>query len=730
MPHPRKPTKAQKQKFFRTLEAGKLVPYEAPLLHGGRKYDPAEVLIQPAGNCPQGELFPGYNPFEGISVRDYYFDVKAAQFVLSFFEVVLTIVEGEKAGEPFILEPWQITILANLFGWKRRKDHRRRYRQLFLYVPRKNGKTPFVAGIVLFCLFMDKEKGAQIYSAASDADQAAVIFNHASCMVHSSPALLSRSRVYRGFKAIELKERTTRNIFKALSSNAAGTHGKNIHVAVIEELHAHPDAELTEGLETGHGSRKQPLTIYVTTADYSRISVCNSRLALATSVRDDPKHSKRGTLLPIIYETPRMIDGVEVDWKCPEIRKAVNPNLGVSVEPEFLDDEKAKAEEDPDFVNTYKRLYLNQKTESAVRWLNMEHWSRCPIGYARRREILPSPHYLSADQSDLSNAFDSGSQSSEDLPSLEDWRPPKINDHLDWRKLHVPPRELLHPHRREDLLEWINRCPSWFFHPDRTWYAGMDLSSSEDITSLCLFSPQKNPWTGAYPCVPFFWLPRDNARKREKKIGVPYPTWIDQGLLWSTQGEFIDLDEICRETAMICDAFFVRGIAADRWGDRDAQNRLTGHGITCERYAQGYTGMNEPCRTLVRLLGQGKIEHGDNPILRWMAGNVVRTEDRDGRIRPDKKTSGEKIDGIIALLMGMGYSLVEAISIYSIRGVISLDGEGPKSPAMESVDPFDPQTWDQPMTEEKPSSVSDRVFSEDLRETSPPEEGEDITYVR
>lgn len=647
------------------------------LQHGPHNWDIVSLLIHPPGESDQGTLFPGYNPFIGVSLKNVYFDVAEAQRGLRFFEVVLHIVEGDKANLPFILEAWQARILANLIGWKRVSDGRRRYRQLFLYVPRKNGKTPFVAGVVLYCLFCDQEQGAQIVSAASDIDQASVIFNHASCMVHSSPSLSARCRVYRSFRSIELKETTTRNLYKAISSNASGTHGRNIHVGVIEELHLHESAELTEGIETGHGSRKQPITIYVTTADFVRPSVCNSRLSLAKHVRDDLKHSKRETLLPIIYETPRRIEGKDVDWKDPSVRKAVNPNLGVSVEPAFLDDELAKGIEDPDFVNTYCRLYLNMLTEASTRWLNMEHWDSAPMGTPSHIKRPPSPHCVRPD------------------PKV-----PRISDPVTWRRIHVPPVSLLHPRCRAELQAWAKSSPSWLVNPDRIWFAGLDLSSNNDITALVLFSPQKNPWTGAYPVIPFFWLPAEVAAKRERSSGLPYPTWAMEQFLWTTPGEFIDLDPVCTQIACLSEIYNIQGIAFDKWGDRDAYNRLTQFGLRCERYGQGYVGMSEPSKTLVRLLGRKLLEHGRNPVLQWMAGNVVRTEDRDGRIRPDKSKSSEKIDGIIALVMAIGYSLTEAISVYSRRGVISLDearlpssivSTDPFDP--EALDPFDPETW-------------------------------------
>lgn len=713
------------------------------LYHGESEWNVLDLLVQLPGDCSQGRLYPGYNPFLGIDPENHYFDVDEAQRALDFYENVLTLVEGDRAGDPFILEEWQARIITNLFGWKRTRDDRRRFRQLFLYVPRKNGKTPLIAGVVLYCLFCDGEKGAQIYSIASEIEQASVIFYHASNMVASSPLLSEHTRTYKSFKSIELKRPTTRDVYKALSSNADALHGKNVHVGVIEELHTHPDASLTTGIETGHGSRTQPITIYVTTADYNRVSVCNSRLRLSQSIRDDVNHSKRATWLPIIYETPRTIKGEELNWKQKDVLETANPNYGVSVTPEFLDDELAKAVADPDFENTFKRLYLNMLTESADRWLNLDHWDRCPWrspdpNSRHTQRLVPSPHCRAQDSTQTetvnpnSDTYKTRSANpnpdSSDTHRTQATNPnsnpqpqpqpliPEIRTDLDWRRVHVPPIGLLTQHRRDDLLKWVEQSPSWLYHPDRTWYASFDLSSTNDITALILFSPQKNPWTGMYPVIPFFWLPRDMADRREHSAGVPYPTWIRQGFLIPTEGEFVDLEPICDLVLSLGNVLDIRGHVFDQWQDRDAQNRLMKAGVLCERYPQGYSGMSEPSKNLVKLIGNGLLEHGGNPVLKWMAGNVVRQQNKDGMIRPDKEKSMEKIDGITALIQCLGYTLVKSPSIYSTRGVRSLDDEVQHHKVGAVYDPFDPGSWGDLAPEEQ--SETQRLLSEDPQQRS------------
>ena len=312
-------------------------------------------------------LLPGYDSEATADPSDY-FDAEAAQLALDFFRECLTFIEGERAGEPFELEPWQQAIVAALFGWKR-ADGTRRYRESLIYVPRKNGKSPFCAGITLLVAYADGEPGAQLYSAAADRDQAALIFRHCAGMIARDPDLASRSRVYRSFKSIEFPDNS---VYKALSSDADTKHGLGAHLVIVDELHAHPDAELVETLVTSTAARRQPLVIYITTADYNRVSICNQKYEYACKVRDQILEDS--SFLPVIYEALP-----DDDWTDPEVWRKANPNLGVSVKLEYLERECRRAKAEPSYQNTFRRLHLNQRTSQDTRWLSVEDWEACKV---------------------------------------------------------------------------------------------------------------------------------------------------------------------------------------------------------------------------------------------------------------------------------------------------------------------------------------------------------------
>jgi phage terminase large subunit-like protein len=304
---------------------------------------------------------PGYDPYE--DAKDCYYDPEEGDRVVQFFGMFLSHVHGSKAGDPFDLEPWQISMLKNLFGWKR-ADGSRRYRQMFLYIPRKNGKTIITAGIILYVLFADGEKGAQIFSSAFNEEQSSLIFNMARGMVNNDEDLQEMSTVLK--KSIYLNDDPL-TVFKPLSGSIHGKHGLNVHLAAVDELHEHPNWDLVEPLVSSMGARKQPLTIYMTTADFNRPSPCNDLHKLAKDILAG--HKKDYTFLPIVYEADK-----EDDWKDPKTWAKANPNLGVSVFPSFFEDECIKAENSPSYLNTFKRLYLNIKTDADTCWIPLEVW--------------------------------------------------------------------------------------------------------------------------------------------------------------------------------------------------------------------------------------------------------------------------------------------------------------------------------------------------------------------
>ena len=221
--------------------------------------------------------------------------------------------------------------------------------------------------------------------------------------------------------------------------------------------------------------------------------------------------------------------------------------------------------------------------------------------------------------------------------------------------------------RQLRLCQWVNSTVRWI--PDhiyeqgnrpidleslkgRDCYGGLDLSSSGDITAFVLMFPPRTE-TEPYYMLPFFWVPEDTIPLRVKRASVPYDVWVRQGYLMSTEGNVIHYGFIEKVIEQLGELYHIREIAFDRWGAVQMVQNLEGAGFTVVPIGQGYRDMSPPTKAFYELLMKGEIIHGGNPVMRWMAGNVVVETDPAGNIKPTKAKSTEKIDGIVAAIMAL-----------------------------------------------------------------------------
>ena len=192
----------------------------------------------------------------------YVFNKRLADAAVEFFPRFLRFVEGEWAGKPFELQPWQAHHVRQIFGWRHRKNGRRRYKFVRLWVPRKNGKSAMCAGLGHLLTIGDGEPGAQVYSHALDKSQASVVFDMATRMVLLSPELQKLYEITKtGLYCPALMAG-----FRPLSGEAFGKHGLSPHANIGDEAHVWPDGKLHTFLIQGMGARRQPLDIVISTA--------------------------------------------------------------------------------------------------------------------------------------------------------------------------------------------------------------------------------------------------------------------------------------------------------------------------------------------------------------------------------------------------------------------------------------------------------------------------------
>lgn len=512
----------------------------------------------------------------------YRFDRKKANRVVNFFENRVHHVEGELAGRLFKLEPWQRKILRRVFGWYRRDDGTRRFRTLYLEVPRKNGKSALASGLALYLTYEDLEPGSRVISAASDKEQAAIVFDVSRRMVRASSKMQRRLKCF----SRTIVDYHTGSAFTVVSADARTKHGKNLHGIVLDEVHAQVNRELYDVLHTSKSARRQPIEILITTAGYDKNSICYE-------LHDYAEKIEQGVIEDDSFYGVIFAAGPEDDWRRAETWHKANPNLGVSKKLEYMRSECERAQKTPGYENTFKRLDLNIWTEQDSRWLAIETWD------AGKEEF--------------------------DIEELK----------------------------------------------GRECYAGMDLASTQDVTAFVIAFPFPE---GLVKTLVHFWIPKDTARERGKAHRVPYEDWIRDGFMMGTDGNRVDYDVIAKKILELSEIYDIREVAFDRWNATQLAGQLEGEGLVMMPMGQGFKAMNAPSKELERLVAEKKLRHSGHPVLRWMAKNVSIEQNAEGEIRPSKKKSSEKIDGIVALIMALDRVSRASgdVSVYEERGIQSV----------------------------------------------------------
>ncbi len=240
----------------------------------------------------------------------------------------------------------------------------------------------------------------------------------------------------------------------------------------------------------------------------------------------------------------------------------------------------------------------------------------------------------------------------------------------------------------EDAMKWLSRNRN--LSPQEAWdkckdpvdadalagrecFGALDLSTKIDITAFVLVFPP-NDADPKWRILPRFFIPSEGAERRERRDRVPYVTWARQKHIDTTDGNVVDYDVVKAAVAEACVKYQVREIAYDPWSATQIALQLQSEGATMVEFGQGFRSMSEPTKELEKLVLAGAVAHGGHPVLRWMANNTSVETDPAGNLKPSKKKSTDRIDGIVATVMALGRAIVQesGTSVYQDRGILVL----------------------------------------------------------
>jgi phage terminase large subunit-like protein len=514
-------------------------------------------------------------PLRGLRFSD-----ERANHAIRFFHEFLMLSEGEHAGRPFILQPWQQFIIGSLFGWLG-PDGYRRFRKFYGEIGKGAGKSPLAAGIGLYGLVADGEAGAEIYAAAVTRDQAGIMFTDAQHMVAASPHLSSRVDI----GAHNLAMLSTNSYFRPVSSEARSLDGKRVHMALIDEIHEHRTPMVVQKMQAGTKGRRQPLIVEITNSGWDQTSICWQHHEYSTRVLEQVLEDDGWFAYVCALDK-------DDDWRDPAVWVKGNPNLGISVTHKYLEEQVREAQNMPAQQNIVKRLNFCIWTEQIERWLDMARWDACDAE-------------------------------------------PQIA-------------------------------------PGQACYLGLDLSSTTDITAAVAVFPADD---GYYDLRCHFWMPEVGIREREQRDGAPYRAWMQQGYISATEGDIVDYDVIRETVKSLAETYEITEIPYDPWNATQLATQLGWDGATVVPMSQGYASLSEASKFLESLILTGRLRHGGHPVLRWMAANVAVKQGPNDSIRPVKGGLNTRIDGIVALVMGLGRVIAHMEphdSVYEARGVFRL----------------------------------------------------------
>lgn len=494
--------------------------------------------------------------------------------------------KGAFYNKPFLLLPWQETIIRDLFGVVK-EDGTRQFKQTIIFCPKKQGKSELAAAIALYLLCADHEQRAEIYGAAADRQMASLVFNVAADMIRLSPALKKRCKILDSRKRIVYEP--TNSFYQVLSSDADRAHGVSAHGVIVDEIHVQKNPDLFNVLTKGSGdARQQPLQFIISTAGDNIHSIGYELFQKAKDLLEGRKTDP--TIYPVVYAADQ-----EDDWTNPEVWKKANPSMGITFPEAAMREACESAIQNPSEENVFKTLRLNIWVRQAVRWMPMAKWDMCatPVDAERLK--------------------------------------------------------------------------------GRTCYAGLDLSSTQDLTALVLVFPPSAP-DEPYSILPFAWVPEETIVQRSRKDHVNYELWKKQGYIHSTEGNVVDYEAIEAKILELREHYDIREIAYDRWNAQMLIQRLSDEGMTVVPFGQGFISMSPPTKELMRLTLEGKLAHGGHPVLRWCMDNVVVQTDPAGNIKISKAKATEKVDLAVALVMALDRAIrnenTQTGSVYEERGLL------------------------------------------------------------
>lgn len=671
------------------------------------------------------------------STVDYYFDEEEAYRYEAFFPKFLTHVKGELGGQPLELMDWvRHDIIRPLFGVKRRSDDTRRFRTVYCEIPRKNAKalclnTPvttytgkrtsigaLAVGDIITAADGQPTRITHTSQVFRDKKCYSVAFDGVRPIIASSDHLWTVRDELFGTSTDLYLTLTTEELLRAMEGGDSCASDARFSVG---------------GNSTQVGPKRRLISITPCETVPTKCIAVDSPSRCFLVGQGIPTHNTTiaaGIALAVLFLDQEW--GAEIYSAAADRQQA---NICFSIAQQMINnnkvlDSRCKVHRNKIFLDSTGSSYQAVSAEAHTKHgfnahciifdelhaqPNRELWDVLHTSTGSRTQpILFAITTAGYDKTSICYEVHSYAKKVRDgqikdesfLPIIygaddgDDWREPKvwakanpglgISVRLDYIERECEKAKELPSYentfRMLHLNQWVESQERWISSEawnkcvgridlgeleGRACYAGLDLSSTQDMTALVLAFD----YGTRVKLLPFFWIPEEGIFKRSRKDKVPYEEWQKRGLLENNPGGAIDYELVLRKIYQLAEIYEIREIAVDKWNAQHVMTKLDDRGMNVVPVASSNISyISGATMEFERLVLSQELEHGNHPILSWCLGNTVVKMNSDGRVRPDKEKSTEKIDGISASILAISRWMVQSdpTSVYSDRGLRTL----------------------------------------------------------
>jgi phage terminase large subunit-like protein len=552
------------------------------------------LVVVPEQPAKPADIRKGVKIWIGHRGVKYWFDEKEADRWVKWIERFCCLVD-DKIGEPIVLMDWHKELIRELFGWRRCDNNKRRYRRLFLMVPRKAAKTLLIACIMLGLISIDGEKNAQAYISAAEEKQAKIMFSMAVDQVNHFKAnkpeygdlfeVKAPERDQIG-GAIQFRGNGGANFLRPLTKGIKGKHGFNVHAYGIDEWHEIDKPEIEAALRTGTIARSQPLGIYTTTAG-NRINTPAHRAYLRY------RKVKLGLIpqdnaLVVIYEADKddPIDLVENYDGAIETLKKLHPGWGITINEQSVNDVIEESLGDPVKEAEIKQYLFNRWSTAGDAMIQLHDWEKL-------REDYTEEDLLGKDC----------------IGGLDCAQVLDTNSFVLLFPEHVVIKEKVI--KLDDGTE----------------------ETVQEIDTLCR-------------TLSYFWCPEKTERTMSRQ-GYPYEQWVADGHMIRTDGNGTNMNKIRDDILALRKKFNILEIGFDPREAYQLTAELEAKGLMMTEVNQHRSNVSAPTKILQTMVLRAMIRHNNNSVYTTHMTNAICTV-RDRKYLLQKPSEADNIDGAAA----------------------------------------------------------------------------------